>query len=335
MIAHGTILGIDQGSTKTVAIVADRQGRILGKGLSYGACHFYDGMPKAMQAVEEAASKALKEAGFKTESIGYTCGGMAGANFPPEFEALEAGLRDLFHGTKVRVYNDCLPAMRAGSSSPWSGVICAGTGLNAALCGPEGILTVYNNYIDDRDQGAGGLGRRALEAIFQAEIGCIPPTLLAGKALDIFGLESVEKLLLAYQRHQLVKPLKEICPVLFETAAQADRAALGVISEFGRSVSRYIVAGILKYGLQDKEMELVLAGGVFKARSSLLFDTIRAQIHRVAPKTKVLYAACEPVVGAVLFVLDELHGRPLPGTVAGNCRKSALEMGLASNIAER
>ena len=322
------ILGVDQGSTKTIAIVADRNGAILGKGQSYGACHFFDGLPMAMGAVEAAAHLALVQAEIGLTELDCVSGGLAGANFPEEFRALEAGLRGLFQVEKVKVYNDCLPAMRAGTDNPWCGVICAGTGLNAALSGPEGLLTVYNNYIDDLDQGAGALGRRTLEAIFLSEIGYYPPTMLTQKVLEIFKLDCVDRLLLAYQGRQLTTPLKEICPTLFETAKLDDQVALGVIAGFGRSVSRYIVAGIQKYRLQEKEMDLVLAGGVFKARSNLLFETIETEIRRAAQKAQVFYAAFEPVVGAILFALDELYGRPLPEAVMANCRESAGKYGL-------
>jgi N-acetylglucosamine kinase-like BadF-type ATPase len=51
-------LGIDQGGTKTVAIVAGDDGCILGRGFGAGACHFFDGLPKAMAAVETAVQQA-------------------------------------------------------------------------------------------------------------------------------------------------------------------------------------------------------------------------------------------------------------------------------------
>jgi N-acetylglucosamine kinase-like BadF-type ATPase len=322
------ILGLDQGSTKTLAILMDGKGSILGKGLGPGACHFFDGMPKAMSAVESAAREALSQAGLAARDLDFVSGGMAGANFPHEITALEDALRELFHVHGVKVYNDCLPALRAGSDSPTCGVICAGTGLNAAWIGLQGVLTIYNNYVEDMDQGGGALGRRVLNAVYMAEIGYLPPTLLTEKVLQLFALETVDSLLLAHQRGWLVKPLKDICPLLFEAARQGDALAKQIIVDFGVSVSRYMLAGIRKYKLQDAELDVVLSGGVFKARSGLLLETIRTEVQRFAPKARIVEALFEPVVGAALFVLDEQLGKPLPETVMANCRASAEKLGL-------
>ena len=41
------VMGIDQGSSKTYAIVGDDGGNVLGFGKSYGACHSNTGMKYA------------------------------------------------------------------------------------------------------------------------------------------------------------------------------------------------------------------------------------------------------------------------------------------------
>ena len=161
-----------------------------------------------------------------------------------------------------------------------------------------------------------------------AEIGFLPATLLTARVLAAFDLESVDGLLLAYQRGRLSRPLKDICPILFATASQGDEVARNVISTFARDVSRYMLAGIRKYQLQETEIEIVLSGGVFKARSSLLLNTIASEIHQVAPKARMIEALYEPVVGAALLVLDEILGRPLPEAVMANCLTSAEKMEL-------
>ena len=63
-------MGIDQGSSKTYAIVGDDGGNVLGFGKSYGACHSNTGMKYAMKAVKEA----VNEAGFlQAEVITQFC----------------------------------------------------------------------------------------------------------------------------------------------------------------------------------------------------------------------------------------------------------------------
>jgi len=316
-------LGIDQGGTKTIAVVADDEGRILGKGISEGACHFFDGMPKAMAAVEAAARLALAEAKITAQDLRAISAGLAGANWPEEIVALETELRALFPAEDIRVYNDCLIAMRGGTAKPRCAVLCAGTGLNVAVRFGDTAPFVYNNYIEDLDQGARGLGARALRAIFLSEIGALPPTKLTQIALSLFGLGEVDKLLLAYQHQQLSKPIHELSPLLFQAASQSDPMALNIIREFGLSISRYPIAAIQKHGVQNADLDIVLSGGLFKAKGTSLVENIASEIHRVAPNVKIVEAAFEPVVGAMLLVLDSKYHGEIPIAVMQNCRASA------------
>jgi N-acetylglucosamine kinase-like BadF-type ATPase len=321
-------LGIDQGGTKTVAIVADDEGHILGRGFGAGACHFFDGLPKAMAAVETAVQGALAQAGLALRDLHAVSAGMAGANWPDEIAALEAGLRKLIAIDNVRVCNDCLIALRGGTASPRCAVICAGTGLNVATRLTAAPHFVYNNYIEDTDQGAKALGGRALRAVFFSEIGALPPTTLTETALSFFGLESVQSLLLAYQRSQLRQPIQSFSPFLFAAAEKSDRVALDVIYQFALSITRYPIAAIQKHGAHREEIDLVLSGGLFKAKCTLLAETIAAEIHRVAPAVRVIPAEYEPVVGALLQVLDTTYNDKLPSSVMQNCRASAEKLEL-------
>jgi N-acetylglucosamine kinase-like BadF-type ATPase len=321
-------LGIDQGGTKTIAIVADDEGRILGKGISEGACHFFDGMPKAIAAVEAAARLALAEAKITARDIRAVSAGLAGANWPEEIVALETELRALFPAEDIRVYNDCLIAVRGGTARHRCAVICAGTGLNVAVHFGAGAPFVYNNYIEDLDQGARGIGARALRAIFLSEIGVLPPTTLTKVALSLFGLDNVDKLLLAFQRQQLRKPIQDLSPLLFEAAAQLDSVALTIIREFALSISRYPIGAIQKHAAQNADLDIVLSGGLFKAKGTSLVENIASEIHGVAPNVKIVEAAFEPVVGAVLLVLDSKYHGEIPIAVMQNCRASAEKLNL-------
>jgi N-acetylglucosamine kinase-like BadF-type ATPase len=321
-------LAIDQGGTKTAAIVADGDGRILGKGMGEGACHFFDGIPKAMAAVNQAAEAALAQAGLSPNNLNSISAGMAGANWPDEFIALENGLRSLFPVDSIRVYNDCLIAMRGGTAAARCAVLCAGTGLNAAARFNGGPPFVFNNYVEDVDQGAKGLAARALQAVFLSEIGALPSTALTEMALRLFELDSVDKLLLAYQRKQLRNPIQNLSPLLFEASKKRDAVAQEIIFQFAVSISRYPIAAIQKHQAQHLEMDIVLSGGLFKNTGTPLVETISAEIHRVAPDARIIEAAYEPVVGALLMALDSKFHRNIPAAVMQNCHASAEKLNL-------
>lgn len=321
-------LAIDQGGTKTAAILADDEGHILGKGIGAGACHFFDGMPKAIAAVSEAAQTAFAQAGLSPKNLHTISAGMAGANWPEEIVALENGLRSLFPVNNIQVYNDCLIAMRGGTAASRCAVLCAGTGLNAAARFNDDPPFVFNNYVEELDQGAKGLAARALQAVFFSEIGGLPPTVLTEMALRLFELNTVEKLLLASQRKQLRKPIQHFGPLVFDAAKKSDMVALEIISQFAISISRYPIAAIQKHRAQNLELDIVLSGGLFKNKGPSLVETIRAEIHRIAPQARIIEAAYEPVVGALLLVLDSKYRQQIPAAVMQNCHASAERLNL-------
>jgi N-acetylglucosamine kinase-like BadF-type ATPase len=322
------ILAIDQGGSKTVALVSDREGNIMGIGTGFGACHFGDGLEKAMLAIDIAAQEALKNAGIGYDGITSVSAGLAGANWPEEFEMLENALKKLTGVSDITVYNDCVIALRGGTDNPDAVVLCGGTGLNCAITTEKGVVRVYNNYVDDMDQGGGSLGARALLAVFQSEIGILPATILRERSLEFFGLTNVDDLLLGYQRKQLTKPLKELAFILFDAADENDAVALGVIHDFGVSLSRYVVAGAKTYGLIGRVFDVVLSGGIFKAKNTLLPDTICSEVHRAAAEANIINAEYEPIVGAMIMGVEKVQGNAMTAAIRTNCRHRAAEAGL-------
>lgn len=298
------ILAIDQGSSKTQALIGDENGAVLGIGLAEGACHFLVGMDKAMKAVRSAADAAMRGAGIGPESIDRISAGMAGANWPQEFEKLTEELEGLFHPAKATVYNDCVPALYAGSQSDNAIILCAGTSFNAAVLKKRKLVWIYNNYTERVDEGGKSLATRAMEGVFRSMTGMGPQTSLRERALAFFEYDDVLSMLLDFSRGCMRKPLKDFAVVVDEEAMCGDEVALNAQYEFGLSVSRYATAALKRYELVNEPTDIVLSGGIFKARSVVMVDAIRTEVHRVAPKARIVEALYEPVVGAYELALN-------------------------------
>lgn len=298
------ILAIDQGSSKTQALVGDEHGRIVGTGLGEGACHFLVGMDRAMQAVSVAAANAIREAAITPDRIDRISAGMAGANWPDEFKELTRQLGMLFHLTNISVYNDCVPALYAGSQSPNAVILCAGTSFNAAVLKKRELVWIYNNYTESVDEGGKSLATRAMEGVFRSMTDMGPQTSLKGRALAFFEYEDILPMLLDFSRGFMRKPLKDFAVIVDEEAMSGDGVALQAQYEFGLSVSRYATAALKRFDLISEPADVVLSGGIFKASSSVMVDAIRTEVHRVAPRARIVEAVYEPVVGAYEMALD-------------------------------
>lgn len=322
------ILGIDQGSTHTRAAICSGDGLILGLGKSFGACHSVDGMERALEAVREAAERAVKSAQVEAEQVELLFAGMTGADWPDEYDLLAQNLKQIRLARHVRVVNDSIIALRGGTQAAYGVILIAGTGANCAIRSPAGDEYIYHYYVDDHLQGGMGLGRSALWAVYRAESGREPPTSLKGAILAALGYSSVDALLRAQAERRLKhEKIKELAPLVFRLAEEGDLAAQRIIRRFGRGLAELVTTGLRRFEMAELDVEVVLSGSIFKGPGTLLQDTIRAEVHREAPRARLVDARYEPVAGALLLGL-EACGIDINPVIKENIERSSQAFGL-------
>jgi N-acetylglucosamine kinase-like BadF-type ATPase len=123
------VLGVDGGNTKTLALVARRDGSIVGAGRAgcgdiYGATS----PPAAIAEIEHAIDAALREAGIQSSGLSASAFSLAGADWPEDFRLLEDAMRGKGYGKSMVVVNDAMGALRAGSHDGTSVAVACGTG---------------------------------------------------------------------------------------------------------------------------------------------------------------------------------------------------------------
>lgn len=303
------ILGIDQGGSKTHAVVADELGNILGFGSSDGACHSVNGMHSAMRTISEAVYTALSCAHITVEMLSQIVGGLTGADWEHESLLLKEALGQTLHiGTeRIAIVNDCMIALRAGTSKPFGCILCVGSGMNCAVRKGPGQEYTFGYYIEDRNQGGNALGRRVLQAVFDAESGLCGNTSLTPLVLEHMGFDTVDAML--YRKVTTGLDGKKILslPHIVEFAAlEGDQVATDVLSTFARDIGQYVVAGLRRFDMLHDRVEVVLSGSVFKCRAQILQQTVAGVIHSAAPNAVIVESEYEPVIGAVLMALDKL-----------------------------
>ena len=304
------VLGLDQGGSKTHAVVADMEGNILGCGTGAGACHSVAGLGVAMAAIRDASMQAIGAAGLSTAQIDVVAAGLTGVDWPHETQLLRGALSDTLQipQDRILVVNDCLIALRAGTSKPSGCILCAGSGLNCAVRHPDGREYTFGFYIEDACQGGNALGLRTLQAVFDAEAGLCPPTSLTQKVLAHMGCESVDQMLFRHVTSGLgSERILRLPPVVEEAAIEGDEVAKEVLRVFGRDIARYVVAGLRRLDMLAMDVEVILSGSIFKCRAPELIGTVTEVILGSAPHARILESVYEPVIGAMLMALDHLE----------------------------
>lgn len=296
----GFILGVDAGNTKTIALVADLEGYIVGMGRS--GCGDIYGTDKT-QAVANVKSAVEQAVGIKAPLL-HACYCMAGADWPDDYEFIESQLRP-FQTTPMSLYNDGIGALRAGSPDGYGVAITIGTYVATAARSPSAFW--HSSFWQAVSQsGARHLANDALEALYRAELGITQATSLKEKILELYQVPSVDELLYNQNSmHAKVIQMHEgkIVRVLLDVAQQQDEIALEILKCHAKRLVDLAIVAVKKVNLTSP-FNLVLSGGVLKHPSSVFKDLLAHYFLAVYPETTIIHSQCEPVLGALLFALE-------------------------------
>ena len=188
------LLGVDGGATKTVAVLADASGRVLGAGRSGSSdIHAVVHPDDAVDRVADAARQALDGARVAGGDLAQAAFGLCGADWPEDMALYQEGLsaRLGLRRTPI-VVNDALGALRVGTPDGVGVSLVIGTGGAIGARGPTGATWFSGMRLEP--SGAVELGRLAYAHIMRGAYGAGPVPDFLGAALDTHGVASVEEI---------------------------------------------------------------------------------------------------------------------------------------------
>lgn len=304
-------LGVDAGNSKTVAVVCDSDGTILGFGRQGNGDIYGAASPQAaVDAVTSAIQIALTAAETSIGDLASAAFRLAGVDWPEDHafwvDTLAARLPAL---RQVSILNDGFAAIRCGEPSGVGVAVVSGTAAAVAARGPAGQEWSLSFWLQD-NLGAGGLGQTALRAVCLAELGMAPPTVLTERLLAFFGKDDVESLLHfftgreqpgSWPHHAMAA--KEVT----RAAAGGDAVALRIVRSQCERLAEYaaVAATRVGFGSEHGEVPVVLAGSVLTGdgspMGSLLAEALQARFPAARPRLAVL----PPLIGAALDAIAE------------------------------
>ncbi|HLX57591.1 MAG TPA: BadF/BadG/BcrA/BcrD ATPase family protein [Ktedonobacteraceae bacterium] len=307
-------LGVDGGNTKTIALVANLDGAIVGAGR--GGCgdiynapfvgtNWSDAAAAAIANIEFAVESALQAAHATPSELQAGVFSMAGADWPEDFALLSSAMRARGYGRIIIVQNDAMGVLHAGVADNVGVSVVCGTGGATGARGPDG-RTWHSSFWQDQAQGGEQMNYMALNAVVRAELGIDPPTMLKQRFLEYFEMESVEEVLHLFTRRgqRPSRRLNGITPLLLNEAQAGDVAARKIVQEHGNDLGDYARIAARFVGLEGTPFSLVLAGGVLRHPSTLLADTIIERVKFTSPDVRPTRSRFEPVIGALFAALE-------------------------------
>ncbi len=250
------VLGIDGGGTKTVCVIINAQGKVLGRGEAGASNYQSIGVDAALKSIKSAIDAASVEALKLIECIQIKaiCLGLAGVGRPQDIEVVKSIVSDLENSynlpiewallsTKtpiteseknIIICHDALIALVGGIGDDVGIVVAAGTGSIVFGRNQQGITKRAGGwgYILGDEGSAYQIAVAGLQAAMQAYDGRGQLTSLLEDFQNYLRLGSIEDLIeVIYRSGWGVKEIAEAAIVVDNAAAQGDEVANGIIDD--------------------------------------------------------------------------------------------------------
>ncbi len=292
-------LGIDTGSTKSHALVADETGRAL------GFCQGRRGNPYKFDdytaLLAEITAPALAQAGISAAQVAGAGLGICGYDWDSQMPEFRRMVETLHLGGPFEIVNDAMIALYGGATESWGVAVVAGTSCNAwgrAADGRIGRMAGFGSL--GENAGATELVHEAVKAVTAAWTLRAPHTALSQALVEYAKVGSVAELLevLTTKDHRRVDA--KAAPLVFQVAAAGDAVAQRLVEWAGVELGGLALGIVRQLNFAEIEFEVVLGGSFFKG-SPVVTEKLAQTVHAEAPLAKIVRLAVSPVVGGVLL----------------------------------
>jgi len=304
------VLAVDGGNSKTDVAILDETGRVLGTHRGPGASFTPHDHDRSVADLERSVLAAAADAGIDGRPIadaGVFC--LAGADLPADDRRILRALRGLGIVPDPVLRNDTFAVMRAGAPRGWGVAVVCGAGFNCTGVGPDGREVRFPALGAISGDWAGGatIGIEAVGACVRAGDGRGPRTELERAVPAHFGLKTPRQVMVGLHTGKLDDSrVYELAPVVLGAANAGEPVAVDIVERQAEEVSVLVCTSLRRLRLLRAEADVVLGGGVARARSPVFMRRLTERVSACAPKARITVVDDLPIVGAALLALDQL-----------------------------
>ncbi len=303
-------LGVDIGGTKSHALISDEHGHALGFGEAGAGNHEVVGWKGLARVLANITGQALTQAGLGIEQIAGAGFGVAGYDWPSEYEPTRRAVEPLGLNAPFEIVNDTIVGLLAGARGGWGVAVVAGTSNNCRGWDQnrrEGRVTGHGPRFGEY----GGSSEMVTKAVHNvvAEWTCRgPATQLTQAFIEWVGAKDREDLIegLCNGRYFIDA---DAAALVFEVAEKGDQVARETIAWAGRELGSLANGVIRQIGIEALDFDVVLVGSLYKG-GSLLIEPMRETIQALAPHARLVPLSAPPVVGGVLLGMEQAGMAP-------------------------
>lgn len=300
-------LAVDAGNSKTVALVTDAGGTVLGRGRG-GNGDMYSA--SSVESAVDAVFTAVAATGIDPSGIASAAFRIAGVDYPEDAAFWDGHIRSRLDGMgRWSVKNDAYASLRLIDGSGVGASITVGTGPAVGARSKDGREEHSGFFVFDH-LGGSGLGAIALQAVVRAWMDGGPPTALTEAMCTFYDVDGPWELRHTFTRRFGARPVTDLwraARIVLAAAGAGDAVALGLVTDQARAFVRLAGWCARRVGcdLASGELPVLLNGSVATSEHPAMREALIAELARVAPAVGVVVADASPLSGVVLDALAE------------------------------
>lgn len=314
------VLGLDGGGTKTVCVLMDSTGKVLGRGEAGASNYQVVGKQAAVLSIQSAITQAVESTEkVKVEAI---CLGLAGVARPEDIQVAHSFVEQIkssdslpvtwaLQPSNIVICSDALIALVGGVGHGVGIVAIAGTGSIVFGRNQKGATKRVGGWghILGDEGSAYYIAVQGMRSALRAYDGRGSSTRLQELLREHLCLLSLENLIeVIYQRGWGVKEIAALAPIVDQAAASGDEVAITIIEDAVKELvkaTQTVIDGIFT---QTEVVEVVTTGSVWRGLS-LIRERFAASLVLRSHQAKVIYPRYDPAYGAGLLALDTAQRR--------------------------
>jgi len=296
------IMSLDGGGTKLNCLIADENGRLVGRGKGGPTNSNYCSLNMTEESIKSGISGALISGNINKKDICIVNAAMITGQWPLEV------IKGILHkDVQVNFLSELDISLYGGIQEDFGGLVLSGTGSFASVRTEKD--TVYVGGWGDAlgDEGSGYyIGHKALKACAQMEDGILPYTLIKERIQEIYKIDTMKKMVselsnapLGHQRTIIAS----FCPIVGWCADQDDAVAISIIKKAAYYLAIQLITAVKRCGKYD--IPVTVAGGAWKT-TPLFFASFVDNVKKELPFVEIRQPIFEPVVGGILLGLRDI-----------------------------
>jgi N-acetylglucosamine kinase-like BadF-type ATPase len=316
-------LGIDGGQTKTVAVIGNENGKVLGWGKGGPSNHIREkgGKKRFREALLVSIREAMKDGGLGEVVFHSAYLGISGA-----CDEMLRIARRIIKAEQIFLEGDALLALASCTLGKEGVVIIAGGGSVAFGMNKNGEMASAGGwgYFMGDEGSAFWIAKEGINRATKAVDGRGKQTSILQNLLSHFNIPDLHTLHRLIYSGKISRPeIAGAAEAVLKSAKEGDEVALEICKRAGEELAEACLAVLRKLSMEKEEVTVGLFGGVFSA-GEVIIEPLRERLMMDAPNAKLVFPILPPEGTAFLLALKK-SGREITPEVVERIKNSLKE----------